>query len=103
PPRTYQREQLHIMSPSADSVKKVENALSLGFSLAEALQLVLARPLSAFGAEYGHSPSEVSMCIRFYDGRVYDGIRTNLSRATGVPRELIDAWIERGRSTASAA
>lgn len=82
------------MSESADPVKKVEGALALGFSLGDALQLVLGRSLSSFGAEHGHSPSEVSMCIRFYEGRVYDEIRQNLVQATGIPREALDAWIE---------
>lgn len=83
------------MPETIDAVKKIEDALALGFTLSAALPLVLGRSLSAFADEFGHSRSEMSMCLSFYGGRIYEAIRADLSRETGIPRETLDSWIER--------
>lgn len=82
------------MRRTPEAVKVIQGALALGFSLSEALQRVLGCSLSAFGAENGFSPSEVSMCVRFYEGRVYPEIREKLAERLATSRETIDELIE---------
>ncbi len=82
------------MPGERNPVKVVEGALALGFTLSEAMQRALGRTLSAFGQEFGHSPSEVSMCVRRYEGRIYPDIRESFARALRVDRAKVDEWID---------
>lgn len=82
------------MPATANRVKLIDGALALGFSLAEAVQRALNESLSAWGARHGFTPSEVSMCLRFYERRVYSPVREALALDLGTERSRVDQWIE---------
>jgi hypothetical protein len=87
------------MSRPDDPVKRIEDALVLGFSLSEAVQKVLGRPLAAFARDHGYRQSEVSMCLGRYPGRVYAGIRSDLARELGIDRRELDRLIDLASAT----
>ena len=87
-------EHVHIMRHTNDAIKLIEGSLALGFSLSEAVQRALGGSLADFARESGHSRSAVSMCLSFYDGRVFATVREDLASALGVPREYLDRIIE---------
>lgn len=82
------------MAISVDRVKVVDGALALGFSLGEAVQRALGKSLTAWGEAHGFSSSEVSMCLRYYERRVYGLIRDALAADLGTNRARVDTWIE---------
>ena len=89
------------MPHEGEAVKRIEAAMSLGFSVSEAVQKALGRHLSQFAEEHGHRQSEVSMCLGGYPGRTYGTIRDDLSGALGIERAELDALID-GASEAPA-
>lgn len=91
------------MPQRPNPVNVVEGALALGFSLSEAVQRALGQSLSAFAAKYGHRPSEVTMCLTSYEGRVYPAVRDDLATELGVDRETVDRWISSAAGKAPAA
>ena len=82
------------MTPQPDPVKRIEDALRLGFRLSEAVQKVLGRPLASFARERGHRESEVSMCLGGYPGRTYGRIRDDLAGELGISRRALDRLID---------
>lgn len=86
------------MPQGTEAIKVVEGALSLGFSVSDALQRALGMTFTEFASAKSYSVQSVSMCVRFYDGRVYPEIRDDICTALELPREYLDRIIEAQRS-----
>ena len=82
--------------------KTIETAFALGFSLPDAIQRALERPLTEFGLERGFRKSEVSMCLNGYHQRVYPEIRDALCDELSIDREFLDAKIDEQAARAAA-
>ena len=83
------------MARGTEAVKVIEGALTLGFSLSEAIQRALSGSLSSFAFGKPYSVQSVSMCLAFYEGRIYSQIREDLCAALDLPREYLDRLIEK--------
>lgn len=88
----------HLMN----RVNLVGGALALGFTLSEAVQRAIGEPLATWGSRFGFTPQAVSMCLRFYEGRVYPDIRDRLAETLGTERSTVDGWIESQRKALAA-
>lgn len=82
------------MAEDASVVKKIQTARQLGFSLSEAVVRNLGVTLTAWAADHGYRPSEVSMCLGGYPERPYASIRDDLASDLGIPREVLDELID---------
>lgn len=82
------------MPLGTEAVKVIDGALSLGFSLSEAVQRALGRSLSSFCEGRSFSPQSLSMCLTAYEGRVYPEIRDAICAELDIPREYLDARID---------
>lgn len=102
-PRSAPRDGDHNMPVTGSPVKLIEGALALGFSLSEAVQRALGESLTAWGARRAFGQSEVSMCLRFYENRVYGEIRDALASDLGTDRERVDRWIADQAASSAAA
>lgn len=91
------------MSHLMNRVNLVGGALALGFTLSEAVQRAIGEPLAAWAGRHGFTPQAVSMCLRFYEGRVYPEIRDRLAETLGAERATVDGWIEAQRKSLAAA
>lgn len=85
------------MPREQDPIKVIETALSLGFSLSEAVQRALGTTLTQFAAGRPFSVQSVSMCLSAYEGRVYGEIRDAICDALDIPREYLDRLIDSQR------
>ncbi len=82
------------MTRTKDSVKVIEGALSLGFTLPEAVSRALGTSLGDFARQNDVRATEVSMCLNAYHQRTYPNIRDAICEALGIPREYLDRLIE---------
>lgn len=85
------------MPSGQENIKTIEAALTLGFTVSEAVQRALGCPLAEFARRHAVRRVEVSMCLNAHEGRVYPEIRQHLADDLGVPREYIDGLIDRQR------
>lgn len=81
------------MVAHSDASKTIREALRLGFSLSDAVQRALNRPLSEFAAQHGFRKSEVSMCLLGYHQRAYPNIRDAICNEIRISRQFLDAQI----------
>ena len=90
------------MPPTTEKIKLIEAALSLGFSLSEAVQKALGGSLSDFAERHGARQTEVSMCLLGYHQRVYPEIRDALCTELEIKREELDRLIDDERQRRAA-
>lgn len=91
------------MATGSEAIRVIEGAIALGFTPADALLRAMDATVGDLAGEWGDKTSAVSMCLNFYQGRVFGPVRDKVAARLGLPREYVDGVIERRKVPAVAA